>query len=145
VIRCSLAVCAQQAIIDKQSNSLSLISVLDELTVPILPSLIGSLTAVFILHREAEDASQQQMTVTAGMTQFPRQSFPFSMDFQDKLASRGVATMGGIPITATGVFRVDLSLDDRVLGAWDIIINSVVQQPIISSGPAATEIPARAS
>jgi hypothetical protein len=133
VIRCLVTLCAQHALIDRQTNALSVISILDELTVPVLPGLLGSISAVFILRRDPEDASKQELVVTAGMMNSERQKFPFSVDFQDKLNSRGIATMQGIPILAPGVFRVDLSLNDQVLNSWDVTINAIAPQPVISS------------
>jgi hypothetical protein len=133
VIKCLLALVANQALIDKQSNALSVISILDELTVPVLPGLLASISAVFILHRDPEDASKQELVVTAGMMQSERQKFPFTADFQDKLSSRAIATMQGIPIPAPGVFRVEIGLNDEVLGSWDVVINSVISQQFITS------------
>ena len=133
MIKCVLALCAQHALIDKQSNAVSVISILDELTVPILPGLIGAISAVFVLRRNEEDASKQDLVVTAGMLQSDRQKFPFAVDFQGKLSSRAIATMQGVPIPAPGVFRVEIGLNDEVLGSWDVTINSIVSQPVITS------------
>ena len=132
MIKCTLALCSQMAIIDAQTGGLTVINVIDDITVPVLPSVIP-LSAVFIFQRDSEDSSSQNVIMTAGMTHLQRQNFPFPLDFSEKLTARSIASMQAVPIPAPGIFRVDVSLNETILAYWDINVKTVVSQPVFST------------
>lgn len=132
MIKCLLAVCAQSVLRDADTNTVSIISILEELNLPSVPGILASLTAVFFLQREPADADRQEMIVRVAFADQSIQDFPVTVDFQGKLRSRAFVTIGGLPITGPGILKVGLAASgsNQLLAVWDVCVN-VIGAPVV--------------
>jgi hypothetical protein len=133
MIRCKYAVCAETAIIDARSNHLSLVNILDDVTVPALPGILASITTVFVLERDSEDTERFDAFMVVSQSGKETQRFPVTVDFAGVLRNRTVLQLAGFPITAPGMLRFELvtAVAGEVLGAWEM--------PISTGGPRVIE------
>jgi len=136
VITCKLAICAQMVLLDAQTNSVSLINIADDLTVP-LPGLLASLAAVFFVHRERSDPDKIDAFISAGMVTQEQVRFPHHVDFQGKLNTRLIVQMAGVPIPVPGKFHIGLKLGipEIEIGAWDFDVTALGQMTHITTSP----------
>lgn len=136
-LRCTLSGCAQMVMRDADSNTLSLISMIEEINVPGLPGMIG-LSGVFFLERDmATDPDHVELVLRVTLAGVSVGEFPIAADFAGKAKGRVVVHAGGIPLISTGVLRFAIGRPGapaHPLGFWDIDVKTagppmVVQQP----------------
>lgn len=132
-MRCTLAACAQSLIRDADSNTVSLVSLIEEFNVPGLPGVLASLNTLFILDRDEGDDDRNEMVLRiSNENQPPYQEFPVTVDFEGKNRTRAVVRMGGLPINSPGKLRIGIAFQDAedLLGWWDISV-MVTGPPIV--------------
>jgi hypothetical protein len=135
MITCKLALCSQMALLDRQSNNVSMINIMDEINVPV-PAVLSTLSAVFILKRDSTDPETPPADLSVGMVGQVGQAqrFPVNIDFQGKLSSYTVIQMAGVPIPLPGTLRAELFLPPTAtspLAAWDIKVDALYAPTVI--------------
>jgi hypothetical protein len=127
MIRCILAVCAQQVIRDADTNTVSIISLIDEMQVLTLPAMLTSLDALFLLARDVNDSERPNLVLRVKLNDTAIHEFPLDADFQGKPRTRSFVRMGGLPVTGFGTLRIGVASAGAAdfLGYWDIVVSTI--------------------
>lgn len=133
MIRPRLSTFAEQVIIDRQSNHLSLINVLEEFVFDTFPTILAKISLVNIIERDETDPEQLTGRLTIEMEGNRIVDQEIGVDFQGKLRVRNVTVFGGVPLAGPGKLTATLMMDDVVLGTCFINVSS---RPRIANEPA---------
>ena len=127
MIRSTLMICAEEAIVDRVTNSASLINLLEEFSAGGFPALHQKLCVFNILVRDTADPNFIVGVLRARLGDAQIFQGELRFDFEDKLRARHVTRIVGLVIPAAGVLTFTLNL-----GGADVATYSI---PV--SGPAA--------
>ena len=108
-----------KAIVDQQTNALSLIEVLDVFEVLKFPVLLPHLTIVWLVTRESTVEPEISEFTIQLLNNSEKSEFPVRVDFKGKLRHRAIMQFQGIPLNS--------------VGSIDIKISEVGQKKIIAS------------
>ena len=120
MVECTLAVCAETIIRDAETNSISIINVLEELPGHGFPLLMPKLSCLFMFRRNADDPSELDGQITFKIDDEHIISGPIHVNFQGGLRHRQIVVMRGFVIARPGIVRAAVVFEDRELGAWEI-------------------------
>lgn len=122
MMRCLLAACAEQVIRNADTNTVSIISIIEELTIPRLPGVLVALNAFFFLERDPADPENPACIIRLKLDDQLLQEFPANANFQGKLRTRAFVTIGNIVISGPGVLSVSIAEANQQdpLGTWPI-------------------------
>jgi hypothetical protein len=132
-MRVVLVVCAQSAIIDQQSNALSIINIFQEISSPSFPFAIGGFAIASLITRE-EDEAENPTDLTLRMHLGNDQIMKANLDvnFQGRLALRHIGNIQGMLITEPGELVVSVNQGTQQLGSWSISIMQI-GQPVLTT------------
>lgn len=122
MINPKLFICADNILRDSQTNTMTIISVIEEIHPDIYPVLIPRLAILLILERDPEDANNPDVRLL--ITQGDKEIFNDSMnvDFQGKPRTRSIVMIGGMALPQPGDLRLQAIYEDRILGNYVIEI-----------------------
>jgi hypothetical protein len=124
------SVLCAHSIIDRETNNVSLIEVVEEVTVqaPIPPGPEGkpplltiTPTIVTLWRREPEDQPTKgrgRMLILAPYQNKPKQISVYEIDLSEKLRLRLYGTLPGIPFRGPGTYRFVIQLQDEGEQEW---------------------------
>ena len=116
--------CADRVIRDAETNSISVINILEEITPEGLPLIIPRVTIFALLHRnKEEDPSLIKCTFRIGVGDNTLLEGELNVDFQDKERNRTIINIGGLVISTSGMLEVSLFLEERLLSQFKFMIN----------------------
>ncbi len=123
---------SEYVLIDKGTSTVSVISIIDELTGPGFPVIIPSLTALVAFRRDPSDSGDcaVKFKFTLG------ESFLFEhavqMNMADKLTARCFVKMNGIQILRPDILKVNAFVNDILIGDFQIIMQQGPIPQIVS-------------
>lgn len=120
-----LVACAESALVDQQTNKLSLFGILEELSGAGFPGFIPSAAFVIVLEREPKEPSTFDLVLTIDIGGNKIFETPIKMQFQGLLRSRAVASMQAVPILGPGIMTFSARHGRKVLGSWSVPITQV--------------------
>lgn len=120
MISCALAVCAETVVIDRLSNSISVINILEAISVESFPIVLPRVFCLFELTRDNEDPLQLPGLVTFRLGETELVRAPYEVDFQGTLRTRSVMNIQGLVISGPGLLRASVDVNGSVLGHWDM-------------------------
>src|ERR1044072_5430169 len=105
-----LFLCAETVIRDAETNTISIIHVVEEVQSETLPILLPRLVILAVYERGEGDPEslQTQYKITLGSTTMLDQVFPAS--FGDRLRTRHILQAGGLPVVQPGILDVSVSI-----------------------------------
>jgi hypothetical protein len=106
--RLILASCAERALIDQETNSLSLINILEEINVERLPAVVPGVAWVYLYEREMIDPATAQVTFVVRLDGKEIGRAEIVADFQDKVRTRVKIGIPALEITAFGFLEAEL-------------------------------------
>ena len=129
MIQCLMATCAEQLIRNAETNTVSIISMIEEISVPRLPGVILALNAFFLLERAADDPESPECIVRLKLDDQVLQEFPAAANFQGKLRTRAFVTIGNVALPGPGEFSVSIARagEQEALGSWRIKVSVIAQ------------------
>jgi hypothetical protein len=118
-----LFVCSQTAIIDQQSNAMSVINIANEMPSPVFPFVIPFLTLSTILSRdqsEIEDPTDVQIKMHLQGKLVMEANM--AVKFQGRLGLKHIATLQGIVIGEPGDLVLSIHQGEIELATWTSVI-----------------------
>ena len=119
MLTCSIMLCADRVIRDAQSNAISVINILEEITPEGLPIFIQRFMIYAFLHRDPESDPSKvrcQILITIGTNRLVEHDL--EIDFQGKKNNRTIVDIGGLVIPASGRLETSLSYDGSKLNSF---------------------------
>jgi hypothetical protein len=137
MIRCLLAVCADSVSVDQFTNTLSITSVLEQITSPSFPAVLPKITCVFLLERDPDDSATHECELRVVL---PGVAEPFKarapIDFRSDHRTRLVAVLQAVQLVAPGEVVVSAWLHESELGSWRIPVTVGAAKPqVVSEAP----------
>jgi len=122
MLTCRLVACAETIIRDAAQNTVSLINVLEDIQVPAFPGGIFKITVLGMVNRAQNDPAEYDFVIVITLGDDELGRVPVHADFTDKVSSRIIAVLQGIPLPQPGVLRVALRHNETELGAWSVTV-----------------------
>ena len=116
---CKFAMCAESVIIDRATNQLSVINLIENIQAHAFPLVINKLVTVFYLSREDGDSPSPTISLRLNTTEESTDALPVNVNFGEKLHNRIVTTVQGVVIAGPGTFRVSLIVNEDEVGHWE--------------------------
>jgi hypothetical protein len=124
MITSSLMLCADRVIRDAETNNISAIGILEEITPEGLPLFIPRVMIFALLHRDKEeDPSQIECTLRIIIGDNKLLERKLVVDFKDTGRNRTIINVGGLVISTNGMLEVSLFLEERLLNQFKFIVN----------------------
>ena len=125
MITSRLMFCAEGAVRDAQSNTISVFNISEEIQAGNFPAFVPRTAVVVFLERENGDPGQVNLTLTISLGEETLNSFPVAIDFAEKLRNRLITDIRGLPVPGPGTLTFALALDERSLNSWDAVITAI--------------------
>lgn len=113
-----LCVCAESAVRDAESDSISVFNIIEGYSSDDFPVVIPKLSCVFMVEREDGDPNHLDCSLVFSIDDEEINRSPTSIDFQGKEVARLVAQVRGAMIPRPGTFKACLRMEDGTEGAW---------------------------
>lgn len=121
-----LLVCAQSAVIDQQTNALSIFNIVQELSSPSFPFAIGGFTVSTIFTRdntEIEDPTDVRLKIHLQGKQIV--DFELVLKFQGRTGLRHVGNFQGLLLTEPGNLIFSIHQGEREMGHWTVLVQHI--------------------
>jgi hypothetical protein len=127
MIEAKLFLCADSAVVDMRSNSVSLFQIIEQLSAASFPVAVPRVVAFAFLLRDATDSSTPplQLEVHCGNQQI--YSGPMAPNFLQQLQAKAFVEMHGLVIPAPAPVRFVLRNGETTIGSWGISVSQVGQ------------------
>jgi len=132
----TLWACSETILQDSQTNVVSLINVVDEISSPSFPIILPKFSLVALAKREIEEDNNPQLRAIATLNNEPLFQTEFILSFLDKTRARAVIVVQGIIIPGPGTVRVSLFSPQAELAFWEIIVTATGQPQVDLFNPA---------
>lgn len=119
--------CADAALRDAETNSISIFSIFEEITVQTLPILIPRFVIVNLLEREETDPATPECQLKIKLGEDILLEQQLRLNFQEKKRTRSIVTIGGLPLTHSGLLSVAISYDNEPVADYTIEVAAPVQ------------------
>jgi hypothetical protein len=121
-----LCLCCDTCLVDGRTNSISFISLIDEVSSLSFPIALARLTVVTIATRSPSDENIIPASCRLKLGETQVASFNFAFEFQDKPRTRSIGELFGVPITGPGNLRVSIhDATNNEIAFWNIAIIQV--------------------
>lgn len=127
-----LAAICRSAIVDRQTNALSMIELFEELNPQSIPLLLPQLTVVWILRREMSDPSRMDAELQLRLNGNSMGTFPVRVDFETGRHTRAIVAMQGVVLTEPGELSLDFLIGNERLARQSTLISA----PSVTTAPA---------
>lgn len=109
MITAKLALCAEIIVTDANSNALSAINILDDMTPEGYPFLFQKINFLVVSHKAPEDPKVHDVTIKISINEKIIFTTPSKIDFLEKDVHRFVWGIGGLLISEPGILKFELS------------------------------------
>jgi hypothetical protein len=116
---------ADGAVVDQQSNRISIFNLLEELSAPGFPAMHTQMAIIAILDRTQDEPSEPQMSIRIVINQTELITTPIVPSFGEFTRARLVANLSGLAIPEPGMLRCELRLNDDVISTWNVPVREV--------------------
>lgn len=126
---------ASTAITDAQTNSFSLIEIIEAFEVPQLPVLVPRLTLAWLTSRDSSEPEVSEYTVEL-INCGNKSAFPLLVDYKGGLRHRAIVQFQGVALDAIGEFEVRIvsSIGKRTVASLSIpilLLGSQTPPPVV--------------
>lgn len=119
MITSKYVLCAERVIRDADTNSVSIIDVLDEIQTPGFPRLIPRIMAVWVLERDSlEDTQQPAASFHILLNDEELHQGDLNVDFQGVLRTRSFLTLGGLVIPGPGTLTMSFRIEEEEVASY---------------------------
>lgn len=133
MITSKLCLAAGLVIRDADSNTLSIISILEGFMPASVPVVFGQLSCLALWIREANDPERTDGTFNIRIDAEPLSVHRFNVDFQGHPQARTVINLAGMVVPHAGLLTVQMTLDTGAIAEYSFRI----AQPVAITAPAA--------
>jgi hypothetical protein len=122
MIHLRLALFAETIIRDAETNAMTIVNLIDNLTAPAFPMGLGKLSVLFVMRRDDGDPRNASGVLTFELDAIELGQLPVSLDFEDKPQTRLMVVFQGLVIPAPGTLRATLTIDATVVGSCEAAV-----------------------
>ena len=133
MVSCKLAMCAESVVTDSQTNTVSVLNIIEEMKAQGFPVVFQKLVYFFFLTRDKKNAELQKGSLVLRMDGEELNSFPVKVDFQGKLKTRVILTIAGYVIPKPGTLSAVLKLRGKEYGRWDVLVKQIAKPKVDTS------------
>lgn len=123
MIKLIYMLCAENVIVDTDTNNVSIINVLEEMIPSGLPFVIPHLVLVIQLERDKDDLAEVSTTLKLAVNNEKIAEYPLQIDFLDKKRSRAIVRINNIVIQTNGILAWTLIYETQILSEYKIIVD----------------------
>jgi len=109
---------------DFDENRISVIDLLEDITVPALPVVIPRLSLIWAISRDAGDPEDYTGRIVLKMNDQVLMETPVQVNFQGATVTRATAVIGGLALQLPGQFEVVWSIPDELEARYCAVISS---------------------
>lgn len=120
--QCRLLVCAEEVIIDRTTNNVSLINLLEEFSAVGFPAVKQKICVFTLLAREPTDPNTVTGTLVAKIGEEEILRGEAQFDFADKPRNRHTSRIAGLVVQTPGVLKFSLILNGVEVGSHSIMV-----------------------
>jgi hypothetical protein len=117
-----------RTILDANSNNISCIEVLEELSVGSFPNVFPEVAIIWCIAREANEPEAVPSSFHIFLNETQLYEAPVEVAFQGKLRTRAIVRLAGLTITNAGRLRFEFR-SAEVNGSWRFEINGPPARP----------------
>ena len=128
MISSTACVLCENIVRDAETNTISLISIIEQLNSPAFPLFLHKVGALIVLIRDEGDPDQTQMTMRLLIEEREVFSNNVQVGFQGRSQTRAIFRFNGIIIPNPGQARIEFTIDEQVVGSWPFVINNIASQ-----------------
>ena len=121
-----MTVC-ETCIIDRRTDLMSLIKIIEEINSVAFPVYIGNITAVVMLSRTPDEPSNVQASLVVSLNDQHLSTTALQMDFEGKLYHRHIVAFDGTVIPQPGTLKFAVNYDGDEKISWTVPIRAVAQ------------------
>lgn len=115
--------CAETVIRDEDTDRLTLVNLIDAISTPAFPHLVGSFSIVAIYHINEGEPTDQLVTVRLENNGNLISEQNTHVYFGDLIGNRTITKVNGLVIGEPGRFSVSIHQEDVELGRWEIPVD----------------------
>jgi Family of unknown function (DUF6941) len=120
-------VCADSVALDQRRNTLSLFHVIEEWAIPVFPWVVAHFAIVALFERTANEPNDLELQIVIQLGAQELFRGPLAVRFQERLRMRAITEVGGLVLPSPGLMNVFMTLGDRQLASWSIVVNNIGQ------------------
>ncbi len=124
-MKLTLFACAESALLDANSNRVSLINIHDEIASPQFPFLIPLFSVLAITKKEAGDEDEGSCTIKISLGDQTILEAPVLVNYQGGDVHRSILGLHGLVITGPGALKVELLNNGASVGVWQISVKQL--------------------
>ncbi len=128
MIRSTACVLCENIVRDGDTNTVSLISLIEQLHSPMFPLFLHKVGVLISLIREDADPDQVQMTMRLLIDDREVFTNNFPLSFQGRRQTRAILRFNGIIIPNPGQGRIEFRIGTEVVGSWPFEVDNVMPQ-----------------
>lgn len=124
MIRSTLIILAQGIIQDVESNSISIFNIFEEIAGAGFPLFIQKCSILNCLERDITDPDSIHLHLAIKMGDVSIAEREVDVKFQDKLRSRMIVHLQGLPLPGPGKLKISFSNNEQLYGEYELAISS---------------------
>jgi hypothetical protein len=122
----TLFTCAQSAVIDRQTNSLSIFNVYEEMNAPVFPIALQTFAVIMLLIRHDDDLEvPSDVRCRIHLDNQQLMDAPIVPNFQGRRGVKIITNIGGMLIPRPGNMVVAIHHGERKLAEWLILARQI--------------------
>jgi hypothetical protein len=133
--RIPLFLCAQTIIRDAETNNLSLINLLEDITTETLPALLPNFGVLITFERDSGDAPILTGTLNITLNDEPIFDHGLTVNFLELSRTRQMINISSFPLPKPGLIKLKFEAENKVEATYFIRINEPRTQVRISESP----------
>ena len=116
---------ADGAVIDQQTNRLSIFNVLEEMSAPGFPAMHSQLSIIAVLQKGPNEKEDPKLNIRISLDRSELVDFPITLSFEGVERSRFVGSIAGLLLPSAGTLKFDLRHRSRSISSWRVPVREV--------------------
>jgi len=118
-----ISLCCDDIIRDAETNSISIHSIIEEITGEGFPLVLPRFCIFYLFEKENGDVNSKAHTLIISLDEKEVHRLPITVDFQDKGRSRNIIKIGGFAFLNPGSLKIELKFEDQLLSFIELPVN----------------------
>ncbi len=116
---------SENAVVDSQDNSLSLINLLDDISSPTFPLFLPKISITSILEKEIETSDDFDCFINCKLNDSELHKIPLKVSFRGTPRSRSIIKINGFLIPSPGILKFELEHNGGILISTELIVRVI--------------------
>lgn len=120
MLKPKLILCAEGVVVDSNTNTISLFSIIEEIVTTELPSILAKLSVISVMEREANDPEAYELIFRLNNNKKELWTTSVTANFNGKYRARNVVVINGIPVEEPGELRFIITYQNNLFQEYVI-------------------------